>query len=137
MESQKVEYPTLLDDEPFSLLGYSVETMISRGDANTRERDYADELMLSRTHAVDASSLRKALEETADHRGTELTPLATVLNTLPDTRQRDWEAFVKRSGLSAALPESLAELVEQFTDFLDPMLGDDLSVACWNPAAHA
>jgi len=40
-------YLTLLSDEPIGLLGYpvksviteKVETMISRGDANTRERD--------------------------------------------------------------------------------------------------
>ena len=53
---QEIEYPTLLADEPIELLGYpveaviaeKVETMISRGDANTRERDYADVLALSK-----------------------------------------------------------------------------------------
>ena len=43
MGPQKIDYPTLLSDEPIELLGYpvesviaeKVETMISRGDANT------------------------------------------------------------------------------------------------------
>jgi hypothetical protein len=44
-DAQEVEYPTLVSDEPLGLLGYpvetviaeKVETMVSRGDANTRE----------------------------------------------------------------------------------------------------
>jgi hypothetical protein len=44
-DTQEVEYPTLVSDEPLGLLGYpvetviaeKVETMVSRGDANTRE----------------------------------------------------------------------------------------------------
>ncbi len=62
---QEIEYPTLLADEPIDLLGYpveaviaeKVETMISRGDANTRERDYADVLALSKVHPVEAHGL--------------------------------------------------------------------------------
>jgi Nucleotidyl transferase AbiEii toxin, Type IV TA system len=60
---------------PIELLGYpvesviveKVETMISRGDANTRERDYADVLALSRIHTVGVRGLRRALEQTAIH----------------------------------------------------------------------
>jgi hypothetical protein len=33
--------------------------MIFLGDTNTRERDYADVLMLSRTHAVEAYPLKR------------------------------------------------------------------------------
>ncbi len=106
--AREIEYPTLLSDEPIDLLGYpaetviaeKVETMIFRNGANTRERDYADVLALSRIHPVEARRLRQALEETAVHRGTALMPLAQVLDTLPTTRQRDWRAFLDRSGLS-------------------------------------
>ena len=94
---QKIHYPTLLADEPIDLLGYpveaviaeKVETMISRGDANTRERDYADVLALSRIHPVEGRRLRRALEQIAAHRGTELSPLSETLDTLPTARQRD------------------------------------------------
>ncbi len=64
--------------------------MISRGDANTRERDYADVLVLSKIHCVGAHVLRQALEQTVAHRGTELMPLSQALDTLPTARQRDW-----------------------------------------------
>lgn len=72
VDPQEIEYPTLLSEEPIDLLGYpveaviaeKVETMISRGDANTRERDYADVLALSNVHSIQARKLRKALGHT-------------------------------------------------------------------------
>lgn len=140
--AQDIEYPTLLSDEPFGLLGYpveaviaeKVETMISRGDANTRERDYADVLALSKIHPVEAGALRDALEQTATHRGTQLMPLSEVLETLPIARQRDWRAFLDRSGLPD-MPESFEEAVAQVSRFVDPILRDDPDFVRWNPLA--
>ena len=143
-DAQRIEYPTLLSDEPIDLLGYpvetviaeKVETMVSRGDANTRERDYADVLMLSRIHSVEAQKLRSALERTADHRGTRLIPLAQALVTLPTARQRDWRAFLDRSGLPD-VPESFEEAVEEVRAFVDPVLRNDSDLLRWNSATRA
>ena len=139
--AQEVEYPTLLSDEQFSLLGYpvetviaeKVETMLSLGDANTRERDYADILALSKIHPVEARRLRQALEETAVHRGTELMPLAQTLDTLPTARQRDWRAFLDRSGLPA-MPASFEEAVAEVAHFVDPVLRNDPDLVRWDPS---
>jgi len=138
---QKIEYPTLLSDEPIDLLSYpveaviaeKVETMISRSDANTRERDYADVLALSKVHPVEARSLRQALERTAAHRGTQLMPLATALDTLPTARQRDWRAFLDRAGVSD-IPESFEEAVEEAKAFVDPVLRNEPDLVRWNPS---
>lgn len=138
---QKIEYPTLLSDEPIDLLSYpveaviaeKVETMISRSDANTRERDYADVLALSKVHPVEARSLRQALERTAAHRGTQLMPLATALDTLPTARQRDWRAFLDRAGVSD-IPESFEEAVEEVKAFVDPVLRNEPDLVRWNPS---
>lgn len=124
------------------LLGYpvetviaeKVETMISRGDANTRERDYADVLALSKLHPVEARRLRLSLERTAAHRGTQLMPLSEVLDTLPVARQRDWRAFLDRSGLSA-MPEGFEEAVAEVANFVDPVLRNDPDLVRWNPSA--
>lgn len=140
--ARRIAYPTLLSDEPFGLLGYpvetviaeKVETMISRGDANTRERDYADVLALSKIHPVEASALRDALERTAVHRGTRLMPLSEVLETLPAARQRDWRAFLDRSGLPD-MPDSFEEAVARVSNFVDPILRDDPSLVRWTPLA--
>jgi predicted nucleotidyltransferase component of viral defense system len=139
--AREIVYPTLLSDEPIGLLGYpveaviaeKVETMISRGDANTRERDYADVLALSRIHIFEARRLRLALERTANHRRTQLRPLAEVLDTLPVARQRDWRAFLDRSGLPA-MPASFKEAVEGVRAFVDPVLRNDLGLFLWDPS---
>ena len=139
---QEIEYPTLLAGKPIHLLGYpveaviaeKVETMISRGDANTRERDYADVLALSKVHSVKARSLRQALERTAAHRGTQLMPLSQTLDTLPAARQRDWRAFLARSRLTA-MPDSFEEAVARVADFVDPVLRNDPDLDRWNPSA--
>ncbi len=143
-DAQRIHYPTLLSDEPIVLLGYQVETviaekvetMISRGDANTRERDYADVLALSRIHSVEARRLQQALERTAAHRGTRLMPLAQALDTLPTARQRDWRAFLDRSGLPD-MPKSFEEAVEEVRVFVDPLLRNDSDLLRWNPATRA
>jgi predicted nucleotidyltransferase component of viral defense system len=141
-DAQEIEYPTLLSDKPISLLGYpveaviaeKVETMISRGDANTRERDYADVLVLSRVHSVEASRLRHALELTVTHRDTQLMPLAQAVETLPTDRQRDWRAFLERSGLPE-MPAGFREAVEEVQVFVDPVLRNDPDLVRWNPSA--
>lgn len=141
-QARDIEYPTLLSDEPLGPLGYpvetviaeKVETMISRGDANARERDYADVLALSKIHPVEAGALRDALEQTATHRGTQLMPLSEVLETLPISRQRDWRAFLDRSGLPD-MPESFEEAVAQVSNFVGPMLRDDPNLIRWSPLA--
>ena len=70
-----VTYPALLD-RPFHLLGYplatvlaeKIVTMIERGAATTRERDFADVVVLSRHHQIAASELLAAVTATAEHR---------------------------------------------------------------------
>lgn len=140
---QHIEYPTLLSDAPIGLLGYpvetviaeKVETMISRGDANTRERDFADVLALSRIHPVEARRLRRALEQTAAHRHTQLVPLSQALDTLPIARQRDWRAFLDRSRLTT-VPQSFEEAVEEVEAFVDPVLRNDPHLGRWDPSSR-
>lgn len=134
-----IEYPTLLDDERFVLLGYPVEsviaekaiTMMSLGDANTRDRDYADVFLLTQVHPIDAAALRSALRTVAEHRGVEICPLGALLETLRESRQRPWAAFRSRVGL-AVLPERFAEVVDAVSAFVDGLPTD--GAARWNPA---
>ena len=69
VEPRRIDYPTLLDDQGFSLLGYPLESVIAEkadtmmflGDANTRDRDYGDVYLLSQIHPIEAEALRDAL----------------------------------------------------------------------------
>ena len=73
------EYKLMLEDRCISVLAYNLltilaeklETVISRGDQNTRPRDYYDIYILTRLHAesIDFGMLKEALRSTAERRG--------------------------------------------------------------------
>ena len=136
---QRIDYPTLLDDEGFALLGYPLEsviaekaiTMLTLGDANTRDRDYADIYLLSRVHSIDVTNMRSALRTVAEHRGVALRPLGPLLETLPDSRQRSWSAFCARVGLHV-LPDRFSDVVDAVVAFVDGLAAD--GVVGWSPA---
>ena len=125
----ELAYPSLLG-EPFTLLGYPIETvlaekivtMIDRGDATTRERDFADVVTLIRRHEIGAQRLRAAIDATAEHRESILRPLREVLVTLGDERQSDWTRYVAGAGLVDLVPQSFADAIDAVADFADPIL---------------
>jgi Nucleotidyl transferase AbiEii toxin, Type IV TA system len=134
-----IDYPTLLDDPGFQLLGYPIETVIAEkaetmmalGDANTRDRDYGDIYLLSEIHAVLAGPLRRTLQEVAQHRGRGVRPLGPMLETLRDARQQPWTAFRARVGLPA-LPERFSDVVDRVVGFIDGV-DDAHDAARWRP----
>jgi hypothetical protein len=136
---QRIDYPTLLDGDDFTLLGYPLEsviaekaiTMLSLGDANTRDRDYADVYLLSRVHSIEATTMRSALRTVAEHRGVEFRQLGPVLETLRESRQRSWTAFRGRAGLGL-LPEHFSDVVDVVVAFVDRLAVD--GVVRWSPA---
>jgi predicted nucleotidyltransferase component of viral defense system len=142
-EPVEVSYPSLLGD-PFDLVGYPLETvlaekivtMVDRGDATTRDRDFADVFLLAGRHTVDAARLSAAVRATGAHRGSDLRPLRSVLVDLATTRQGDWTRFLARSGLADAAPANFAEAIEVIADFADPILDGSLTSGGWDPAAR-
>ncbi len=141
-EPVEVSYPSLLG-EPFELVGYPLETVLAekivtinaRGDATTRDRDFADVYVLTGRHEVDAEQLAAAIRETGTHRGSELRPLRSVL-VLVTARQPDWTQFLARSGLDDAAPATLAEAIGAIAEFADPIIAGDVGGGVWDPAAR-
>jgi len=137
----EIEYPALLD-APFVVLGYPLETvlsekivtMVDRGDTTTRERDFADVVLLTRRHFVDAAELRRAIEATSRHRQSELRGLADVIGALGRARQGAWERFLDRSGLTGSLPEDFEEAIEALVRFADPILTGSVTAGRWLPS---
>lgn len=109
----EVSYPALLA-EPFAVVGYPLETvlaekivtMVDRGDATTRERDFADVFVLATRHVIDAADLSAAVRATAEHRQSDLRPLRSVLVTLATTRQPDWLPHVSAKNLHEQHPRA-------------------------------
>lgn len=128
----------------FGLLGYPLETvlaekivtMVDRGDATTRDRDFADIFVLTGRHPIPAGELTAAVDATGSHRGSDLRPLRDVLVSLGSTRQADWSRFAARSGLADALPASFADAIAAVADFADPILAGELDDQLWDPTAR-
>ncbi len=135
-----VEYPALLDG-PFHLLGYplatvlaeKIVTMIERGAATTRERDFADVVVLSGRYPIEASELLAAVNATAEHRQVVLRPLAALLEGLGDERQVTWSTFIAGAGLEELVPSSYADAINMVAAFIDPLLGGSVEPRHWDP----
>ncbi|MCB0878534.1 MAG: nucleotidyl transferase AbiEii/AbiGii toxin family protein [Thermoleophilia bacterium] len=134
------EIPSMLG-APFILHTYSVEavlaeklvTMIARGDANTRDRDFGDVWLIGHQLEVDAMQLVEDIRQTADHRTIELRSLADTLGTIRTTRQAPWQRYRIRTGLTA-LPAQFDDVLDFCIEFADPILGNQLRSGTWNPA---
>lgn len=139
----EVNYPALLG-EPFALVGYPLETvlaekivtMIDRGDATTRDRDFVDVFLLSGRHAVDGEQFGAALRATGAHRGSDLRPVVAVLVDLASARQADWTRYLARNGLEDAAPASLSDAIRAIADFADPVLAGEVTAGAWDPATR-
>jgi hypothetical protein len=134
-----VSYPALLD-EPFPLLAYPIEavlaeklvTMVARGDTNTRDRDFADVLLLAGHHDIHAASLSDAIAATAAFRQVELRPVSKALVTLGQDRRREWQRLITRAGLAGLVPSDYAEAIRQVTVFGDPVITGSATSGHWD-----
>lgn len=102
-------YKLMMEDRSISVLAYNLstilaeklETVVSRGDQNTRPRDYYDVFILTKLRAenVDIESLNDALMATTEKRGsTELMKqyreiMRVVKNS--DVMKRQWDNYRK------------------------------------------
>lgn len=140
----EVQYPALLA-EPFGVVGYplpavlaeKIVTIVDRGDATTRERDFADVFMLAKRHAVDAVALAAAVRATGAHRQSALRPLRSVLVSLGTLRQTDWARFVTQSGLATEVPADYDDAIAAIADFADPILSGEVTTGEWDPVSRA
>ena len=108
---KEIEYrfKLLLEDRSISVFAYNLETImaekletvISRGDQNTRPRDYYDIYILSKLQYsnIEFDSLKAALNATADKRGSTavIENYSKIMDTVRNSEimQRQWENYQK------------------------------------------
>jgi hypothetical protein len=139
-----INVPRLLDDAPITMLGYPLTmvfaektmTAVERGVANTRWRDFADILLLSRAHDVNGDELIQAVNTVARHRGVAIRTLTDVLDGFADQAQDRWWRWVRKFQLDDRLPERFSEIVESVQAFADPALSGDASGKRWISAKN-
>jgi predicted nucleotidyltransferase component of viral defense system len=133
-----ISYPALLG-EPFPVLAYPIEavlaeklvTIVARGDTTTRDRDFADVLLLAGHHDIASATLSDALTATASFRGVEMRAVNDTVHTLGQDRQRDWQRLITRSGLAGLLPSDYTEAIRQVAAFSDPVITGQVPSRRW------
>lgn len=100
-----------------------------RSRPNSRVKDLPDLALLATAQAIDAKSLRAALERTFTFRKTH--PLPSSVPAPPPAWETPYAAMAREDQLSWA---TLADVTRAVQSFLDPVLAGALD-ANWNPGA--
>lgn len=127
-----VAYPTLLDQPAPRLLGCSREVavteklhaIISRGEINTRLKDFYDPWLLSRHFRFDGEALLRAARSVFRERETAISgsPIGLTAPFGSDpVRQAQWVSFVRKRLLEGA-PREFVEVVGLVAGFLGPLV---------------
>ncbi len=132
-QAQRIEYPTLLDFDPPSLLGYTPETTIAEkfeamvvlDMANTRLKDFLDVWILSQAREFRGKVLAEAVGATFRRRGTPLPEsIPTALTSafhLAAGKQAQWQAYVRKARVEGPV-RTLEETVARIDAFLMPVV---------------
>ncbi len=126
---EMVDVPRLLGGA-IRVRGYSIEmvlaekiiTAVQRGTVSTRWRDYCDIYLLTKTHVLSESTLRRSIEKVAEGRRAVITPLSIVLTGYEAIAQSKWSAWVKKQGLTYRIPDDFEEVLSWAMRFADPIL---------------
>lgn len=139
---QSVEIEELLGGS-FHMAGHPLETVIAeksvtilqRGTASTRWRDFYDLRNIFLQHRLSADSLREAIGRVALHREQDLGSLADATVGYGAVGQPKWAAWRAKFELEDDCHEQLDDQMRDIADFLDPIfvgtVGDD---AQWDSA---
>lgn len=115
-----------------AVIAEKVVTMITRGDTNTRDRDFADIWLISRHQTINGTTLTEMVRATTDARGQQLVPLAMTLHNIATYRQTAWTRFLARTQIDE-LPREFADVVAATMQFADPVITGKCANATWNP----
>lgn len=145
-EPQLIELPALRPNvASIQVLGYPIETVIAEkvatavelGPANTRVRDYADLYTLTGAHHMEATTLRSALQATAEFRATTMRPLSDAIGNIVELRSATYTAYRTRLGIDGEqLPVAFRAVVDAVIRFADPLLENGVVIRSWNPRSR-
>lgn len=126
----KMDYPTLLDDDPAQMYAYSMESIIaekfeaivSLGEANGRMKDFYDICSISERWDFDGTLLQAAIFETFRHRSTGFEEIVAFEDGFCDDpiRTSRWKGFLKQKNVLA--PRDFINAIDSIKYFLNPVV---------------
>ena len=147
--AKDVEYPTLLDAPAPNIRAYpheavvaeKFETMVKRGERNSRMKDFYDLYVLAQQFRFDGESLTRAIAATFERRRTPIEaalPAALTPRFYSDeARAAQWRTYLTRNGLPGA-PADFTMVGELVSSFLAPiwsaLSAERILMDKWNPS---
>ncbi len=136
----EIDFPVLLDLPAPRLKVYSVESAIAeKFEAiaslqleTSRMKDFYDILFFAGNYQFKKDTLKKAIMETFEHRGTDIElrkEIYDVAFKANPQKQTQWSSFLERNNLSAE--NNFAKVVDKINSFIEPAFSDDKLK--WNP----
>jgi len=119
------------------VLAEKMVTAVERGTINTRWRDFADVLLLSRAHRFVGDELVESVRRVSAHRGAPLRTLASALAGYASLGQGRWSAWVRKQRLGDRLPVDFGEVLAEVLAFADPVLSGVAVHSAWDCAQRA
>ncbi len=131
---RRVRVPRVMGDD-IEMWGYAPETVIAekgvtileRGIASTRWRDYVDIVRLADTQELDPHELRRSAEAVANYRGVGLQPIGEVVDGYGAVGQAKWAAWRRKEGVEGISEADLDEQMARVASVLDPVFENGLS----------
>lgn len=144
-EPEKLSYPVLLNGAvpvlrtypKVTVIAEKTHAMVTRGEQNSRMKDFADLYTISEEFEFDYQILRLAMVKTFERRGTSV-PVAcsdcfSETFAMSEMKQIQWSAFLRKNSLNQ-LPAEFQQIVKRLSDFLLPVLLEQRIVPIqWRP----
>lgn len=104
-----------------TIFSEKLETVLSKGAANSRMKDYHDLIILAREHSlIDENDLKIFSSQTFKNRGTKLSLIQFDEASL-ETLQKYWAGHLKKLGSVAedlGLPKTIREIIQEINSYL-------------------
>lgn len=142
-----VTIPGILPGEQFTVMGHPLEnviaektiTMLQRGAANTRWRDFLDVYALSCRQPFAAATVRESLERVAASRRVRLAAIRGLAEEFDAQAQAKYARWRSELAMDSAAQDDLckpllSDQVRAVAAFIDPIMVDSTANKTWNPS---
>lgn len=139
--AEEVRVPRLLSSEPLVVCGYPIAmvlaeklvTVLQRGTANTRWRDFADIYLLAHGHVVDGAVLGRAVAEVATYRAVVGRDFGSAVSGFDVLGQAGWHAWRRRQRLEERLPDAFSDALAVVLRLGGGAVSGEAEGLRWNP----
>lgn len=137
-EAIEYEYPLMLEDRTISLYSYNVETLLAekletimaRGDTNTRMRDFYDIYVISQNEVIHYQDLNNAFIATSKARNTDhlIPQIYDIFDSLIESESmiKSWENYKNNNFYVDEL--SWTEVIGKSIELTEKIVSNDLSI---------